>query len=345
MTATQAPAPTRPAARAGSGPATTGPDGATRLGALVERLSRQSVDKHHDAYVDVPWDDPDLALDPADPRCELFAFDPLAHTDWYRSRTQAERSAIGLHRIAHSMKVGMQFENYLQRGLLSYAMRMDNGDPEFRYCQHEVIEESQHSLMFQEFVNRTGLPVHGMPRWLRSLATVTVPIVNRLSPTLFFMFVLGGEDPIDHIQRRQLREGTTHPLTETIMRIHVTEEARHIAYARTVLRERVPKLTAVQRHALGMAVPAVLGIMAPLMVDPTPELHRAHGVPKRVLAEARTSEAGRRLRRDAVAKQRKLCRELGLMTPGARAVWRRVGLYDEDGAAGSPSSGAASAAK
>lgn len=304
----------------------------SKLAPLLERLNRQSVAKHHDAYVDIDWDDPNLAIGPGDPRISLFEFDPLGATDWYRAQDDATRSIIALHRTASVMKVGMQFENLLQRGLLSYAMRMDNGDPEFRYCHHEVIEESQHSLMFQELVNRTGLPVAGMPRSIRLLATVAVPVINRFAPELFFMMVLGGEDPVDYLQRRQLREGVSHPLLERIMSIHVTEEARHIAYARTFLKERVPALGPARRHALALGVPLVLHIMAPLMVDPTAELHTVHGVPKSVLRDARTSPAGRLLRKEAVAKQRRLCRELGLMTRPARRVWRAFDLYQRDGA-------------
>ncbi len=47
---------------------------------LIERLSRQSVAKHYDAYADIPWDDPACAIDPADPRWELPASDPLGAT-------------------------------------------------------------------------------------------------------------------------------------------------------------------------------------------------------------------------------------------------------------------------
>jgi hypothetical protein len=35
---------------------------------LLARLSHQSVVKHFDAYADIPWDDPDYAVDPDDPR-------------------------------------------------------------------------------------------------------------------------------------------------------------------------------------------------------------------------------------------------------------------------------------
>ena len=304
---------------------------ARKLPGLIPRLNRQSVEKRSDAYLDIDWDAPELQIGPDDPRCGLFEFDPLAATDWYRSQPADVQARIGLHRVCTAFKVGMQFENLLQRGLLSYAFRLPNNAPEYRYLHHEIIEESQHSLMFQELVNRSGLPVRGMPLWLRTLATVAVPVFNRLLPEQFFILVLGGEDPVDYLQRRQLREGTTHPLIEQIMKIHITEEARHIAFARTYLKDLVPRLSGFRRQMMAMRTPLVLWIMAPLMVDPSPELHRHHGVPKAVLRDARRSAQGRQLRKESVAKLRRLCRELGLMTPAAKVIWRACGLYEADG--------------
>jgi len=179
--------------------------------------------------------------------------------------------------------------------------------------------------MFQEFVNRTGLPIRGMPRPLLYMAERVVLPLPRLFPELFFMFVLGGEDPVDHIQKRQLREGTPHPLTERIMRIHVTEEARHLSYARQYLKTSVPKLGFVRRHIMAIAVPIVFGIMAPLMVAPSTEMRRA-GVPWKVLWEARTSPAYRSLLKDSVHKPRRLAEDLGLMTALGRRLWKRMGL-------------------
>src|SRR6476661_1933279 len=129
---------------------------------LIARLSHQSVVKHFDAYADVPWDDPDYRIDPDDPRWELGADDSLGGTAWYRAQPAGVRSRIGLHMYATFMKIGVEFESVLKRGLLEYAAKLPSGSPEFRYAYHEVIEEAQHSLMFQEFVNRTGLDIKGM---------------------------------------------------------------------------------------------------------------------------------------------------------------------------------------
>ena len=124
---------------------------------LLRRLSHQSVVKHFDAYADVDWDAAEHRIDPEDPIWELDADDVLGATAWYRDQPQPVRARLGLHLIAAKMKIGTQFENVLQRGLLEFAWTLANGVPEFRYAYHEVIEEGQHSLMFQEFVNRTEI--------------------------------------------------------------------------------------------------------------------------------------------------------------------------------------------
>ena len=58
---------------------------------LIERLSRQSVAKHFDAYADVAWDDPEYRIDPDDPRWELGGDDPLGATAWYRAQPPGVR--------------------------------------------------------------------------------------------------------------------------------------------------------------------------------------------------------------------------------------------------------------
>ena len=297
--------------------------------AMIARLSKQSVDKRFEAYVDVDWDDPELAIDPADSRWTLWDLDPLGSTEWYRSLSETERAEIGLYRIAACMKVGWQFENWLQSGLLIIAEDLDNGDPAFRYIHHEISEESQHSMMFQEVVNRSGLPVRGMPRWIMPLRPF-VMWCARHAPTLFFVMVLGGEDPIDHVQRQQLKGDNTHPLTAKIMRIHVTEEARHLSFARHTLKARVPKLGWFSRHFIAVAAPVILGIMVRLMVEPQSDLVRHCNVPKDVVRAANRSEAGRQLLADAVAKPRKLVRELGLMNPVSRSLWKAMGIWNAD---------------
>ena len=295
----------------------------------VERLSRQSVDKHFDAYGDVGWDEPDMAIDPDDPRFGIWGFDPIGKTDWYRELPPEVRTRLGLHRIATAMRTGWEFENILQRGLLEHAFWMPNGRPEFRYLHHEIVEESQHTMMFQEFVNRSGMDVRGMPRDMKVLSRVVL-WTSRVFPELFFLFVLGGEDPVDYLQRRQLRSGDAHPLVERIMRIHVTEEARHLSFARQYLKQRVPELGVIRRRILADVAPLLFGLMARVMVYPSHQTRRTFGLPRRVFLDAVRSPAGREILQQSVAKPRRLCAELGLMTRPARLLWKAMGVWSAD---------------
>jgi hypothetical protein len=294
---------------------------------LLERLSRQSVAKHYDAYTDVPWDDPGFAIDPADPRFELDGEDPLGATAWYRALPQPVRARFGLELLASFARIGLQFENVLQRGLLEFAFRLPSGAPEYRYVMHEVIEEGQHSLMFQEFVNRTGLDIPGLPRWMQLGARQVVRLARGF-PELFFLFVLGGEDPIDHVQREGLRSGRfAHPLVRRISQVHVTEEARHLSFARAYLRHRVPRLSPLRRTLLRIRTPILLGQMARLMLQPTPTMIQCYGIPRAVLREAERSPAARARRVAALRKPRELCVELGLAVPPFDRLWRWMGIW------------------
>lgn len=314
--------PTEPSA---TGDADGGDDFERHVGRLVEL----SVQRGHDAFADVPWDDPDYAVESTDPRLRLPSFDPLAATDWYRSLSEAEQARVGLQRIGVNLRVGWEFENLLQQGLLARGYRMGNRDASFPYLHHEVIEESQHTLMFYEFIRRYTPEVQGMPSALRRLADPSVHVICRRWPALFFFMVLGGEIPVDVLQRRLLREEELHPLVERITTIHVEEEARHVSYANEELRRRVPTMRATGRHGLAVAVPGLLGIMARLMVHPTPWLRRTHDVPRDDWARARRLPASRQLLADSVARIRSLCDELDLLTPAAVRAWRAAGLWGE----------------
>jgi hypothetical protein len=294
--------------------------------ALLARLSHQSVVKHFDAYADITWDSPELRIDPEDPRWELAPDEPLGATAWYRGQPPAVRARLGLHTLATFMKIGVEFESVLKRGLLEFTARLPGDAPEFRYAYHEIIEEAQHSLMFQEFVNRTGLPVTGLSPLLRLGARRVVHFARRL-PELFFVFILGGEDPIDHVQRTMLRSGRPiHPLLRRIMQIHVIEEARHLCFARQYLREHVPRLGPVRRRLLAVRAPLILGVMSQLMMRPAPSVVRTYGIPRAVLREAYTRNPRHRAEtRAALGKVRELCRELGIAAP---RVWRALGLWE-----------------
>jgi len=295
---------------------------------LLDRLNDLSVHKHFDAYGDIAWDDPEYHLDPTDARWELDPeLDPLGATDWYKSLPADKRARLGCELVASKMKLGLIFENILKQGLLRFAMTLPNGAPEFRYAYHEVIEEAQHSLMFQEFVNRTGYDAPGLSR-IDGPANAWIIGLGKRFPQLFFLFVLGGEDPIDYVQRRELRsDRPIHPLLERIMRIHVTEEARHLSFARHYLKRTVPSLSRARKAQLAIFAPLILGQMAQLMLKPSRRLVERYDIPKHVIDEAYTHNPRHHAETIAsLTKVKKLCSDLGLIRAPYSRLWKTVGL-------------------
>jgi hypothetical protein len=293
----------------------------------LQQLSDASVHRHFDAFEDIAWDDPAFAIDPTDSRWILPKEDPLGGHPWYLALPEERKVEIGLWRFANITKVGLQFENVLIRGLMDYVMTVPNGSPEFRYCTHEATEETHHTQMFQEFVNRSGMDVPGGRPLFRALAPF-LPLAAYVVPEIFFVGVLAGEEPIDHMQKTILRsEQEMHPLLKRIMQIHVAEEARHISFAHSYLKQRAPQLNRVRKGLLSVAFPITMRVLCDVIMVPTKELTSELGVPREVVKELYwDSPEGSELLRDMFGDVRMLAEDMGIMNPVSRRLWRFLGI-------------------
>lgn len=299
----------------------------TKYRVQLQRLSEASVSKYYRAYRDIDWDAEEYQIDSADPRWEIRDADPLKDTRWYQSLPQAQRAKVGLHRIASRMRRGVFFENVLQRGLLEFLVALPSGAAEFRYAMHELIEEGEHSLMFQEFITRTGLSLPALSRLDRNLGVV-IAMVGRLFPELFFVFVIGGEAPIDYDQRKSQRAPwERHPLLKRIEQIHITEEARHLRFAESYLREHVPQLSPTGMRLLQLLAPLILAYMFNAMLGVPTDLTQQFGAPPDEVAAAyRNNKDVKAQTLDAFQSVRELCRELGILSDNTQWIWVRFGL-------------------
>lgn len=294
---------------------------------FLHTLSEASVHQNFDPFVDIAWDDPELAVTTGDTRWVLPEVDSLGGTDWYRALPLDRQIAIGMYRQATIAKVGQQFEQILISGIMNHAMTLRNNTPEFRYSTHEATEECHHTQMFQELVNRIGVDVPGGPAWFRRVGPLLSLAAGPL-PTVFFLGVLAGEEPIDYLQKQILRAGTDmHPLVTRVMQIHVAEEARHIGFAHQYLEHRIPKQTRVQRAVISVAMPIIMRVLCDVIMKPSRRVRRDLGIPKSVVNEVWwDSDHSRKLLRDTFGDVRMLAEELELMNPISRRVWQALGI-------------------
>jgi hypothetical protein len=286
-------------------------------------LSEGSVRRNFNPYTDIDWNSPEFAVVEHDERWILPATDPIGQHSWYQSQSKERQIDIGMWRQANVAKVGLHFESILIRGLMEYAFWTPNGSPEYRYCLHEAVEECNHTLMFQEMVNRIGADVPGMPRLLKWVQPF-IPLVAGPLPIPFWFGILAGEEPIDHTQKNVLREGKTlHPIMERVMAIHVAEEARHISFAHEYLRKRVPHLPRRKRFWLSLYVPLTMRILCSAIIVPPRAFWKEFDIPRSVRKEIffRSPES-RQMLRDMFGDVRMLAHDTGLMNPLAKIMWR-----------------------
>ncbi|MGW5319782.1 diiron oxygenase, partial [Nocardia thailandica] len=147
-------------------------------------------------------------------------------------------------------------------------------------------------------------------------------------PELFFTMILGGEEPIDHLQKSLLRGGADlHPMVRRVMQIHVAEEARHISFAHEYLKRNVAGMNPVLKFALSLLFPIAMRIMLDMIATPPKEFVEKFAIPDQVMREAYWDDAeSQRQIRDIFADVRALCENSGIMNPVSKLAWRLLGI-------------------
>ena len=292
--------------------------------AVLKGLSEASVARHFDAFADIAWDSPDFEIRKDDPRWVLPAkVDPLGAHPWYQALPLDRQIEIGMWRQANILKVGLQFENILIRGIMQYVFTLRNGSPEYRYLTHEATEECHHTQMFQETINRIGVDVPGMPWFMRKIAGL-LPWAASTVPVGFFLGVLAGEEPIDHMQKDVLRAGDDlPPVLSRIMEIHVAEEARHISFAHEYIKQRGPRLGRIDRFVMAMLFPIIMRVLCDVIMVPPKQFRNEFGIPRKVMKDLywRKPESRERLS-GMFGDVRMLAEQSGLMNRFSRLVWK-----------------------
>jgi hypothetical protein len=123
-----------------------------------------------------------------------------------------------------------------------------------QYSYTEIGDECRHSVMFARFVTRMGAPYYPLDRVGRFLGRF---FKTTSSGPLTFSAALFVEELLDQMQREIMVDEDLEPLTRAVARLHVTEEARHMRYAREELIRDWPKRRALTRAYSRLALALV----------------------------------------------------------------------------------------
>ncbi len=283
-----------------------------------ERLLHGSVKKSYDSIVDIDWDAP---LDP-----DRFFLPPqmitIYGTPEWEAMTRDEQRELSRQQLVNMLSAGIWFENILNQGILRSIMHTNPTAKSTQYMLTEMGDETRHMVMFGKAIDRVGgIPVR--PSLLQRMVINALPFTFR-GPVLWTA-ALVGEEIFDALQRQILDDPDLQPIVRRLMRIHVTEEARHIQFARDDLRKSVPAMPWYRKIVLAN----IHGVGGPFyrMLFTLPVYHHRAGLDGRRMQQvARANPHFQRKCRESFAPLAAFFEEVGLMGRLSRRMWRRGGF-------------------
>jgi len=286
--------------------------------ATAERLLRSSFEHCYEPAIDIDWDAP--------PVLGLWGIpqhrSSLYGTALWDGLTDEQRRTLTIHEVCAVARMGLWFEMILMQMLLRYAYDRDPRRQHIQYALTEIADECRHSIMFAKMTECYGVPdyaprplTHELGRLFKTIGT---------GPAMFAgtLFV---EEILDQFQRESVRDETVQPLTRMVNRIHVTEEARHVRYAREELVRIMPKTTRAQRALARWFTARIAFIVARNLVHP--DVYACVGIDPAVGHEAALANPHwQESLRWSARKLVPFLREQGIIGGPTENLWRKAHL-------------------
>jgi hypothetical protein len=285
---------------------------------VADRLLGGSVKRTYEPIVDMDWDaplDPDKLFLPA----EVIT---LYGTELWDRMSPAQRQELSRQELASVLSVGIWFENILNRMLLRDLVKEDPRSSHSHYTLTEMGDECRHMVMFGRTIDRIGARPY-WPKGLHATAIRALPFFLRRS--MVWTGALLGEEIFDALQRRIMNDPDLQPLVARLMRIHVTEEARHIRFAREALARDARALPWWER----VYTSNLMAIGAPLFAHlfTNAAMYRRAGLDAReAKRQAMANPHFRSAAQTGFASLAAFLDDVGLMGPVAKRAWRKWGF-------------------
>ena len=225
--------------------------------------------------------------------------DPLARLDWaafncddywlpedalslyglpeYQALSDAARRRLSQYEFIGFIQAGLWLEGiFIER--LGRALKDNALAAEQAIYLHEIREEAGHSLMFLKLMERSGLP---LPPEIRKRPRFS-DFIGRHAPAdsvLFWLAVVIGEEVPDKLNRhiRMARE-RVNPLIREMSTLHIIDEARHIAHARSALEAGMANTSTLGKALLAPVVRVLLKQFIETFYLPKAAVYEAAGL-------------------------------------------------------------------
>jgi hypothetical protein len=286
--------------------------------AVARRLLRSSLEHSYEPNLDIDWDAPLVPGGYGMPahRVSLYG------TELWDQLTEEQKVTLSIHEVCSIARVGLWFEIILMQMLLRYAYDRDPRSQHVQYALTEIADECRHSVMFARMTERYGVPDYA-PNWSTQQAGRLFKTVA--SGAAMFAGTLVAEEITDQLQREAIKDDTVQPLTRMVSKIHVTEEARHVRYAREELARITPKANWLQRTVGRWLTAVAAHRIATNLIHP--DVYLSVGLdPKQARKVAKANPHHRETVRWTARKLVPFLREQGVLGGASEVLWRKAFL-------------------
>lgn len=287
---------------------------------IAGRLLLSSARASHDPLTEIDWDAPvDTGRYGMPPhRVSLYG------TALWDQLTEAQRRELSRQEVASIACIGIWFEAILMQMLIRHAYDRDPTTSHIQYAYTEIADECRHSVMFAKFVGKMGAPHYRLPPLPHALGRLFKATSNG---PLTFSGALFVEELLDQAQREAMADETIEPLTRAVSRIHVTEEARHMRYAREELIRVWPERSPLARAHSRIVLALVAAISMAHLIHP--DCYTSVGLDPKQARRAASRNPHWRASKAWLARQAvETFTAAGLISGLSERIWRRAGLLD-----------------
>ncbi|MFC9360577.1 diiron oxygenase, partial [Rhodococcus sp. NPDC057014] len=248
----------------------------------AQRLLASSARKSYDPMVEVDWEAPI----PEDKFGLTPEWSTLYGTALWDEMTDEQRIELTKHEAASVSSVGLWFEILLMQMLLRDVYGRDKHSRHVQFALTEVADECRHSVMFARAGERLNMPSYGPHPVIHKLGRIWGGFFRGANA---YASVMAAEEILDMMQRDFMKDERVQPVTRTVSKIHVLEEARHIRFAREEVGRRIQGASWARLQIERLNTAAVVYFVMKSMIRK--EVYENAGLdPKRAAAEAKSNQ-------------------------------------------------------
>lgn len=289
---------------------------------ISSRLIKSAQKQSYDPWTDLDWDAPISDDKPFLPlhRSTLYG------TEMWESMTQEQRIQLTRHEAGSIASSGIWFEMILMQMILRTIYDQDPRTAHVHWALTEIADECHHSIMFGKALEKTGMPPHRHSKMFNELGRIFKSLA--WGP-MSYAGILVAEEILDEAQREAMIDDSVEPLVRRVNQIHVTEEARHIRFAREEITDMVKAGLSPADKLAQQTLCAVVGFaIAESLISPG--VYPAVGLDqKEALRQVRNNPNMHKARADWGKKVVEFMAENDLIGGPAAGLWRACHLITD----------------